>query len=393
MELQPSDMVYEGLLNVTEYKVLGKLPDPFVNDDGRRLTSPGEWPARRAEIYKTAIELQYGTQPPKPEFLEVELLYTSPSYHSFHIHTGTRQSPITFRMQVILPKDAKEKVPVIVDGDQCWRYHMDQEYLNTALDNGIGWVFFDRTELAHDLQGEGRGKGDLYKVYPEYTFGAIGAWAWGYSRCVDALEQIAGRLPIDLDWIAFCGHSRGAKTAMLAGALDERARVVNPNSTCCGACGCYRIHMKATFTGSDDTGERRSETLDDMCRAFPFWLSEEIAQYRLCEENLPFDEHFLKAMVAPRTLYISEAAWDVWANPIGSWQTTLAAKEVFRFLGAEDNLFWSFRPGFHAHDVSDVAMLVNVILHQKRGEPLSERFFKLPFHPKELIFDWKCPTE
>ena len=38
------------------------------------------------------------------------------------------------------------------------------------------------------MQGEGRRKGQLYDAYPDYTFGAIGAWAWGYSRCVDALE-------------------------------------------------------------------------------------------------------------------------------------------------------------------------------------------------------------
>ncbi|MBQ9552658.1 MAG: hypothetical protein IJU96_07820, partial [Clostridia bacterium] len=60
--------------------------------------------------------------------------------------------------------------------------------------------------------------------------------------------------------------------------------------------------------------------------------------------------------------------------------------------GAEDNLFWSFRPGFHSHDVFDVGMLVNIILHQRQGEPLSDRFFHLPFQPMEPAFDWKAPT-
>ena len=31
-----------------------------------------------------------------------------------------------------------------------------------------------------------------------------------------------------------------------------------------------------------------------------------------------------------------EAASDIWGNPIGSWHTTMAAKEVFKFLGVKD---------------------------------------------------------
>ena len=379
--------VNEDLLKVVSYKVLGKLPDPFLKEDGTRVATREDWASRRKELYKTAVELQYGTMPPKPEFLEVETLYRTKFYSSFHIHTGTRKNPVTFRMQVILPQEQEGPFPAIVDGDQCFRYHMDLDYLHRALDKSVAWVLFDRTELAHDVQHEGRQKGALYPVYPDRTFGALGAWAWGYSRCVDALEKLD--LPIDLDWIAFCGHSRGAKTAMLAGVQDERARIVNPNSTCCASCSCYRIHMEATFEGNDKP--KRSETLDDMCRNFPFWIGEGMEEYRLREEDLPFDEHFLKALVAPRTLYVSEAAWDVWANPIGSWMTTQAVKEVYRFFGAEENLFWSFRPGFHEHSVADVAALVNVICHQRNGEPLSERFFKTPFHPPELIYDWRCP--
>ena len=35
-----TDPVREGQLEITEYKLLGKLPDPFVRDNGTRLTSP-----------------------------------------------------------------------------------------------------------------------------------------------------------------------------------------------------------------------------------------------------------------------------------------------------------------------------------------------------------------
>lgn len=177
---------------------------------------------------------------------------------------------------------------------------------------------------------------------------------------------------------------------MLAGVLDERAAIVAPNSTCAGGCGCYRIH--ATTTRENGT-TYHSETLADIVRAFPFWFSEEIAQYSECEEKLPFDSHFLKAMVAPRILVVTEAASDAWANPVGSWMTSVAAKEVYKMLGVEDNLYWSFRKGFHYHKILDIEMLVNIISHVRDGAPISERFFKLPFKAPELIYDWRAPEK
>lgn len=379
----------ENTLKITGYKLLGKLPDPFTFDDGTRLTSPDQWEKRREEISRYAVDLQYGTMPPAPERLEVEsLLGWSPTCKGYKIHAGTKEKQVSFRMQVLLPAKHDGKVPVIVDGDMCWMYHMDRAFLNAALDRGVGWVMFDRTELAHDNNDEGRRNGALYGVYPEYTFGALGAWAWGYSRCVDALEKLD--LPIDLDYIAFSGHSRGGKTTALAGAVDKRARIVNPNETCAGACGCYRVHM----TGTAEPGgiaESRSETLDDLMRVFGFWMGEGMEEYRLREAELPFDTHFLKAMVAPRTLFVSEAAGDIWANPVGSYQTTEAAKEVFDFLGAGDRLFWYYRPGVHGHSVEDVSMLVNVIRHEKYGEPTDSRMFRLPFRDPGKAYDWKAP--
>ena len=368
-----------NVLTVTSYEVLGKLPDIFTTDSGERLTDPQKWSERRAEIYKTAVELQYGTMPPEPEFLETEVLYKGKTSNTYKITTGPRSRPVSFRMQFFHPNI--EKCPVIVDGDGCFAYITHTDFISSATDNGIAWAFFDRTELAHDIRGEGRRQGQLYDAYPEYTFGALGAWAWGYSRCVDALLALG---LIDPDMIVFSGHSRGGKTAMLAGVLDERAAIVNPNNTNAGSCSCYRIHMTALNEKGED---KKSETLDDLLSRFDFWMGEGMAEYRHRENELPFDCHFLKAMVAPRTLFISEAVHDIWGNPIGSWQTTMAAKELYRFLGAENELYWYFRDGGHRHDVEDVRMLVNLILHKKNGIPLSESFFRRPFEQRELIFD------
>ena len=54
------------MLEVTSYEVLGQLPDIFTFDNGEELKDPADWERRRAEMYKTAVELQYGTMPPEP---------------------------------------------------------------------------------------------------------------------------------------------------------------------------------------------------------------------------------------------------------------------------------------------------------------------------------------
>lgn len=392
------NFVYPEMLKVTKYETYGSLPDLFRFDDGRRMTSPAEWDARRAEIYRQAVELQYGTQPPAPEVFEYEELYVGGkgTMNTYRIKAGTKQKQVSFIAKLFLPDwsvpTPTPLPPVIVDGDLSFNYAFDKDFLHAALDEGVAWMLFDRTELAEDIQFRGRGNGPLHEVYPAYTFGALGAWAWGYSRCVDLLERLGLTNP---DMVVFSGHSRGGKTAALAGALDTRAAIVNPNATCAGACSCYRIYFEGEYMGNNDPDRalmlKRSELLSDLWRNYGFWMGPELGEYADRPEDLPFDAHSLKALIAPRILFISEGAGDLWANPIGSWQTTLAAGEVFKYLGVPENLYWYFRPGTHAHSPLDVQMLVNIIKQRTLGTPADERFFHVGFKEPELIFDWRAP--
>ena len=392
------NFVYPEMLKVTKYETYGSLPDLFRFDDGRRMTSPAEWDARRAAIYRQAVELQYGTQPPAPEVFEYEELYVGGkgTMNTYRITAGTKQKQVSFIAKLFLPDwgvpTPTPLPPVIVDGDLSFNYAFDKDFLHAALDEGVAWMLFDRTELAEDIQFRGRGNGPLHEVYPAYTFGALGAWAWGYSRCVDLLERLGLTNP---DMVVFSGHSRGGKTAALAGALDTRATIVNPNATCAGACSCYRIYFEGEYMGNNDPDRplmlKRSELLSDLWRNYGFWMGPELGKYADRPEDLPFDAHSLKALIAPRILFISEGAGDLWANPIGSWQTTLAAGEVFKYLGVPENLYWYFRPGTHAHSPLDVQMLVNIIKQRTLGTPADERFFHVGFEEPELIFDWRAP--
>jgi len=375
-------------MDITEYKVLGKLPDLFTFEDGRKVESIADWRERRKEIYKSAVDLQYGGMPPEPEFVEVLPLYLSRvpySLSGYRVTTGTRAHPVSFTMYVHHPKNAEGEHPTIIDGDQCWHKFYDQEILRAIADHDYLYVTFDRTELACDVRGLGR-TGPLYDCYPDSTFGATAAWAWGYSRCVDALEKLGDFT--DMKHIAFTGLSRGGKTALLAGAVDERAFLVNPEATCAGGGACYRIHMKAI---NDRGEEARSETLNDIYHMFPEWFGKGMEEYLTCEEKLPFDCHSLKALVAPRILFDSEAASDMWANPLGAYQSSVASQEVWKMYGNPQDNLWYYRDGYHNQTIEDYNMLLNLMDHAIYGKALSMKFYQIPFEAPEKIYDWEAP--
>ncbi len=372
-----------GHAELKEWTLLSPLPDLFEKDGGGRIASAEEWAAQRERIYRYGVGMQYGGMPPEPEFVEVELLHPGSSLNTYRIHTGKREKPITFIMQTIIPKEAKN-CPVVIDGDGCFPYVYRDDILKEFEDAGVAFVRFNRTEIVHDDYSPDRGHG-LYEVYPEYTFSALAAWAWGFHRCTDAVLQLGFADP---DWIVYTGHSRGGKTALLAGATDPRAAIVNPNGSGTAGAACYRLRSR---TLAEDGSEEESEPLSYLLGAVPYWLGPEMKEYGDREAELPFDSHFLKALVAPRILLCTDALSDGWANPIGTYMTSKAAKEVFRFLGAEDHIMNRYREGVHSHTPDDVSILLNVLAHFRSGAPLDETIDHTPFDAIPPVHTWRCP--
>ena len=131
-----------------------------------------------------------------------------------------------------------------------------------------------------------------------------------------------------------------------------------PNdSGCCGA-GCTR--------SPDEGGER----LADITRGFPYWFSPRVNEYVGKELDLRFDQHALKAAVAPRALLSTEARGDTWASPRGTRLTREAAREVYRTLRVESRIGIWHRDGGHAS--SDANRLPNPI-QSARGIRLKVR--------------------
>ena len=354
-------------------KVLGELPDLFAWPDGRRVATTAEWPERASAWRDLIVELAYGGLPPAAERLELEVrsetrlrhLPGAPRWRSVRLHLAVAGAELSFALRLLLP-EVSAPVPAIAYGDGCW-WNLSDQALTGFAERGIALASFDRTEVAPDVvpaaiaglrdslagsgpvASNGGGApplrcGGLFDLLPDHRFGALSAWAWAYQRVVDLLLLVP---EIDPQRIGVTGFSRGAKAALLAGAVDPRIALVHAHASGAGGAAPYRL-----------LGEG-AETLD-VARAFPTWFGPQLAGFRGREHALPFDQHALLACVAPRALLLSGGVDDRWANPEGTLQAAWAAREAYRFVGAADALTIMFRRGGHAHTLEDWERLLEI---------------------------------
>jgi hypothetical protein len=175
--------------------------------------------------------------------------------------------------------------------------------------------------------------------------------------------------------IAITGHSRGGKTVLLAGATDERIALTNPNCSGIGGSGLHRLKCDGSEKIDSFFGSRNI-----------FWFGEAFREFRGRDAELPYDQHFLHALVAPRLLLVTEAYEDAWANPPGSYAACQDARQVFRLLGAPEAIGWAVREGGHAHRPQDYETLLFFMDRHFHGLQVRRNFQRPLF--ADLMDSW-----
>ena len=213
------------------------------------------------------------------------------------------------------------------------------------------------TMCYHDIYPDGRGQkmidNSIISLFPDYqqreilsdSWGAIGAWAWGSSRLVDYLET---QRWVDKKKIAIMGHSRQGKAALWAGAQDERFKVVISNdSGCSGAALAKRVY---------------GENVDRIMTTLEWWFCPAYKLYANNEAAMPFDQHELIALMAPRHVYVASAQEDNWADQKGEFLATAYATPAYELYGMK-GLGTFEHPGIHQPIMTDVGYHIRAGKH------------------------------
>jgi hypothetical protein len=143
---------------------------------------------------------------------------------------------------------------------------------------------------------------------------------WAQAACL-AADWLVRQPFINPAKLAVIGHSRLGKTALLAGAMSS--------------CFSYVISNNSGCSGAAITRGKRGEHLDHITGVFPYWFCTNYTAYVGRENDLPFDQHFLIAMSAPRRVIVGSAAEDEWADPVAEYLGCVAASPVWQLYGGK----------------------------------------------------------
>ena len=341
------------------------LPDPLKTADGRTVDSAKMWnDVRRQELLSLFAEQMFG----KATFAagDIEVIELGTERASAFSGKGTR---IQMRLQIAKKGQPKEDDPIIniliytpsnVTGKTPAFLGLNFQGNHTVdSESGItlGKVWQDKqlVPAAEERRGNQKGRWCIEKVLdrgyatitayyqdiePDFDGGArfgvrrlinqkgepnegntIATWAWGLSTIYDVVEKHADVLNIDPRKVVLHGHSRLGKTSLWAGAIDPRFAIVISNNSGCGGAALSRREY--------------GETVHRINTSFPHWFCGNFKKYNLDVNALPFDQHELIALIAPRPVYIASAVEDRWADPKGEFLSGFHADPVYRLLGTD----------------------------------------------------------
>ena len=321
----------------------------------------------RPRLLAEFARLMYGVIPPRPSEMSIDLTEEDPdafgglaTRREITIRCAHNGIGRTMHMLLYLPNARSGKVPVFFglnfrgNHTTCFdpKVHFHQTKLYPALEVPTRWC-----DMRSPVEARGEHDGRFcfeaclkrgyavatmcyWELHPDHPHGfqdsilrmyfdenvwksperpsaAISAWAWGISRCIDALET---QPEIDSRKIAVHGLSRLGKTALWAGANDMRIALTI--SDCSGTCGAKLSHR---YYGEDFSWIKLWNEHWVM-PAFDAFIGKKDA-------TIPIDQHQLIGCIAPRLAYVTSATNDCWADPKGEFLSAKAASEFYKLFG------------------------------------------------------------
>lgn len=300
------------------------LPDPLVAADGKPVTA-ADWPRRREELLELFRREVFGRNPvERPADMTCTVtqvvhgaLGGMATCKSIRIAYGGPGGKGGIDLQLFVPAERSGAVPCFLyisgkptasstswhPGIAVARGFATAAFYVGDVDPDQDDGFKDGAHGIFDAPGVPRG--------PD-AWGTIAAWAWAASRCIDYLVTDGD---VDAKHIAVAGHSRYGKTALWCGAQDIRVALTISNNS-----GC---------TGAAVSRNKRGEDVAAINGRFPHWFCVNYRRWNGREGAMPFDQHELIALCAPRMVYVASATEDAWADPAAEFRGCVAASPAW----------------------------------------------------------------
>ena len=308
---------------------------PVVTMNDGTPATPETWSKRRIEMREALEKYSYGHTLPQPtrvwgevtERLEVAFANKA-TQEKLAVSFETERGVFTFPCWLFRPKRVKQPPRVILNIH--FRYGLPAELppifrvpVEDILDSGYALLSLAYCDVVNDnLHGD---YSDGMAAYFGVTanrgaeeWGKIGMWAYAASRTLDYLLT---RDDLDAKHTTVVGHSRLGKTALWTGAQDERFWCTIANDSGYGGAA----------TSKHGSGERVTDFL--RCGSWD-WYCENFKQFAGDKEDeKPYDQSWLLALIAPRYLCVGSAIEDRGADPESEFLTTLWASQAWELLG------------------------------------------------------------
>ncbi len=343
------------------------LPEILATKDGEKVGGTTAWEnIRRPEILQTFSEQMYGTIPDKQVNVEFkvhkrvsDILDGLAQMKEIDLIFSNENGKDSARLLLFLPRNVNGPVPVFLGLNFCGNHTI---HPSNHISLHHNWVYNNPQFMIFDQQVDDNSRGVRSSLWPvEYIlshgyglgviyygdldpdfddgfqnglhplfykkgqtkptdkeWGSIGLWSWGLSRALDYLEMDRD---VNSDKVIVIGHSRLGKTSLWAGAQDQRFAGVISNDSGCGGAAL----SKRAF----------GETVAVINKAFPHWFNDYFTRFNNKEEDLPFDQHMLISLMAPRPVYIASAKEDQWADPQGEYLSGYYAGPVYKLYGKQ----------------------------------------------------------
>ena len=316
------------------------VPELMVTKAGNKVTDVATWEkVRRPELLDVFLENEYGRRPvERPDTLAFETAEPDkPMMDGKAIRKRVRASwkgpygSQSFVFTAFIPVSAKERPApgFILICNRPAAANIDPERVKRSefwpaeeiVARGYAALAFWNGDVALDNAKSNCTQGVHACWAKERTansWGALSAWAWGASRVLDWVET---EPLLDAKHFGVVGHSRGGKTALLAGVTDTRFAMACVNDSGCSGAKLNHIDLP------------KSESIARISKVFPHWFCLNYRNFAGKEFEMDFDQHMMVALMAPRAVAIASASKDHWAGQRGEYASALLASPAWELYG------------------------------------------------------------